>query len=684
MLELLQQLTAWAGDHPHLAGIIVASIAFGEALAFVGLFIPGATLMIGAGALIGVGALGFWSTLAWAVAGAVAGDGVSYWIGHRYKDSLRAIRLLRERPRVLGQGEKFIAQHGGKSVFLARFVGPIRPVVPVVAGMLGMAPGRFYFYNLLSALAWAPAHLLPGMAFGASLALAGQVAARLALLLGVLAVSAWVMLWLARAVYRLLQPHAAHWAASAMRWTRRHRAFAWLVGDVLDPQRPVPRGLLAWLAVLIAAGWLFARILEGVVASDPLVYAGQSLQHAVEQLRTPLGDRILVAITELGDFSVTLPVILAVLALLLWRGARRDAAYWLAAVSFGALSLIAVKAGMQFPRVAGPGGTQSYLFPGGTTSITVVVYGFLAVLVAPALRERWRWLPYALAALLIGAIAFARLYLGAHWLADVVPGVGLGAAWVVVLAIARRRHSALLLRTAGLVPVALAALVAAGTWHIGASLEDDLQRYAVRFVAREMHASTWSLAGWRELPAFRRDVEGERRQPLNIQAAGELAPLRERLLAAGWRAPLALTPRTALYWLLPGASLAELPVPPQLNGGRSEALLLVHSASPGTSAGSQLVLRLWPTSIRLEPQGAPLWVGTVAWQRLRRLPLVSFPRTADHYDEAVALLQASLGSTGTALVQSTIQPRAQECERCGAVLLVTGESSPAARGAATR
>ncbi|MDA8107982.1 MAG: VTT domain-containing protein, partial [Betaproteobacteria bacterium] len=635
MLQFVHQLMAWVGEHPHWAGVIVASIACAEALAFVGLLVPGATLMIGAGALVGVGALGFWSTLAWAVAGAVLGDGVSYWIGHRYKESLRAVRPLRERPQLLGRGEAFFEQHGGKSVFLARFIGPVRPIVPVVAGMLGMSPPRFYLYNLLSALAWAPAHLLPGMAFGASLALAGQVAVRLALLLGALLVFAWLTLWLARALYRTLQRHAAQWATGALLWAQRHRAFSWLIGDVLDPRRPVPRALLAWLAVLVAAGWLFLGVLQDIVAGDPLVYAGQSLHHLLQHLRTPLGDRLLIAVTELGDLSVALPVILVVLAWLLWRGAARDAAYWLAAVSFGALSVAVVKAGI--PHLGGSAAAaQGHAFPSGHTSMSTVIYGFLAVLVAPALREGWRWLPYALASVLIGAIAFSRLYLGAHWLADVAAGLALGTAWVAVLAIARRRHSELPFRIPGLAAVALAAFVGAGLWHVYGNLEDDLQRYAVRSVAREMHASAWPRDGWRELPAFRRDLEGERRQPLNVQWAGDLALLRGRLLSAGWHAPLALTPRAALYWLQPGASLEQLPVPPQLNDGRAEALLLVRRAAPGMDPGTQLVLRLWPTSIRLEPGGTPLWVGTVSWQRLRRLPFLSFPRTDDHYDQAVA------------------------------------------------
>lgn len=666
MLAFVQQLVSWLGAHPHWAGLIVAAIACAEALAFIGMIVPGATLLIGAGALVGLGVMEFWSTLVWAVAGAVIGDGVSYWIGHRYKDRLRAIRLLRERPLLLERGEAFFHRHGGKSVLLARFVGPVRPIVPVVAGMLGMPPSRFYLYNALSALAWAPAHLLPGMAFGMSLALAGQVAARLALLLGALVLFAWTTVWLARVLYRTMQPRASRWATRAMLWAQRHRGFAWLLGDVLDPERPLPRGLVLWLLVLISGGWLFLGVLEDVISADPLVYADQSLHQVLQHLRTPIGDRVMIAITELGDPTVAFALIAAVLGWLLWRRAWRDAGYWLAAVGFGELVVAAIKAGLQVPRPDGFAAVAtSYSFPSGHASMSTVIYGFLAVLVAPALRTGWRWVPYALAALLVGAIAFSRLYLGAHWLADVLAGVGLGSAWVAVLAIARQRHELASAPIPGLAAAAGLVFVAVASWHITTGPERDLQRYAVRHSAREI-----SAASWRDLPQFRLDLEGEREQPLNVQFAGDLPLLRQRLLSAGWRAPLALTPQSALRWLSPKPSIDQLPVLPQLNGGRYEALLLVRDAPAGADPAQQLVLRIWPTSVRLQPNSTPVWTGTVARHRIRRLPLLSFPVLDDHYNQAAAALAQSLGGVQTQEVQSETQAREPECHQCGTMLLL--------------
>lgn len=646
-------LVHWAGLHPQLAGLLVALIACAESLAFVGLIVPGALMMIGAGTLIGVGALGFWSTFLWAAGGAVVGDGLSFWLGHRYSDRLGRLRWVCAHPEMLTRGRVFLTRHGGKSIFLARFVGPVRPVLPVVAGMLGMSPFRFYLNDVLSALAWAPAYLIPGIVFGASLALAGEVAGRLALGLSLLLVAVWLSIWVVRWGYRRFQPQAGAWAACALHWGRRHPRLAWLVGDLVDPARPASWPLLLWLALLIGGTWLFFGVLEDVIHVDPLVYAGQGFYHLLQQLRTPLGDRIVTTITELGDAAVIIPLILAVSVWLAWQRAWRDLLYWLAAVGFGALAVVTIKAALHLPRpVALYSGMDAYSFPSGHATMSTVIYGFLAVLSAPSVAARWRWFPYTLATLLVGGIAFSRLYLGAHWLADVVAGVALGGAWVALLAIARARRPAISGSNIPWLPqLALVVFAVAAGWHVQHRLDADLERYAVHQPVQQVEAEQWWESGWRALPAYRLDLEGERKQPLNFQWAGGLDVLQRVLAAASWHRPLALTPRSALRWLLPGPALEQLPVVPQLHDGRYEALVLVGGGTHRNGSGRQLILRLWPTATILRAPTVHLWVGTVAWLRVERLPLLSFPRDAAGYDDALARLRPALRNMREKMVQ---------------------------------
>ena len=171
-------MLAWISEHSAWAGFIVFSIALSESLAIVGLIMPGAMLMFGAGALIGANVLPLWPIMGMAALGAMVGDGLSYWLGRHYKVHLRSIWPFRAYPGLVNRGVDFFQRHGGKSVALGRFVGPLRPIIPAVAGMLEMSIPRYVSINVLASLAWAPAYLLPGVVFGTSLQLASGVAGR--------------------------------------------------------------------------------------------------------------------------------------------------------------------------------------------------------------------------------------------------------------------------------------------------------------------------------------------------------------------------------------------------------------------------------------------------------------------------------------------------------------------------
>ena len=152
---MLQEIIQWIQLHPSTAGIAVFALSMAESLVVVGLLVPGTAMMFAVGALVGTGVLGLWSTLAWAAAGAIMGDSLGYWLGVRYQESLHGRWPFNRHPHWLEQGEAFFHRHGGKSIFIGRFVGPMRPMIPLVAGMLGMRPAVFYPANILSGLAWA-------------------------------------------------------------------------------------------------------------------------------------------------------------------------------------------------------------------------------------------------------------------------------------------------------------------------------------------------------------------------------------------------------------------------------------------------------------------------------------------------------------------------------------------------
>ena len=639
MTQFIEQLLQWVAAHPHLAGAFTFLLAFAESLAGVGLLVPGAFIMFGMGALIAVGSLQFLPIYAWSVSGAILGDGLSYWLGHHFHQQIRALWPFRNHPEWLERGEAFFQRHGGKSVLLGRFIGPIRPVIPVVAGMLDMPPGRFYTVNILSAFAWAPLYLLPGMAFGASLTLAGEVAARLALLIVLLLAAVWLLGWSIRAIYRRFQPHALQWIHAAMQWASRHRYLGWLVAGLVDPDQPASRSLAAWVVLLAGGSWLFLTLLLTVAGENGLRGLDIGINQFLQNLRNPLFDHVMVVFSALGDAQVTVPVLLTALAWLWWRGCRQEMWYWLAAAVFGKLAVVVLKGSLGVARPSALySGWEIFSFPSGHATMSVIIYGYLAVSSARELSPRWRWLPYALGGILIAGIAFSRLYLGAHWTSDVLAGLAMGLSWVALSRIALRRHRRQPGAARGLTLVCLLILTGVGTWHVSHSLQADLQRYAVREEIQTLDLQAWWDGEWRRIPAFRQDMEGSPEQPFNLQWAAPLEEISGYLQARGWQLPPPLAWHSLLHWLQPEPRLAELPLLPHLHRGRFESLQMVYLAE----GRAPLSIQLWDSGYRLQPGKVPLWVGAVSELELRSLPLVRYPRSRPDYDAPLRRLSPLL------------------------------------------
>ena len=166
MDDLVQPTLAFIAAHAHWAAAIMFITAFGESFAFLSLLFPGTTSLIAAGTLMAKGTLPYTPVLIGAVVGATLGDSVSYWIGRRFGSGIARVWPFTRNPELLPSGIKFFAKHGGKSVFIGRFFGPIRAVIPLAAGVMEMPRGWFWFANIASALVWAPMLLFIGDAIG--------------------------------------------------------------------------------------------------------------------------------------------------------------------------------------------------------------------------------------------------------------------------------------------------------------------------------------------------------------------------------------------------------------------------------------------------------------------------------------------------------------------------------------
>lgn len=624
MAELFQDLLAWVSANPGWANLSVFLVALVESLAIVGLIVPGVVMMVGAGALIATGALDFWPVCLWAVAGAVAGDGLSYWLGRHYQERLKTVWPFTRYPESLDTGVRFFEKYGGKSVAFGRFVGPVRAVIPLVAGMMGMPTSRFLVANILSAIVWAPVYLLPGIVFGASLELAAEAAFHLVVLLLALVAAIWGSAWGIQQLFLLFSPRAKGWVEGLLRWGRVHPRMGEIARALADPDHPDAGTLAALAVVLLLATILFALIAGFAVTGAPDLSLNQTVLDFALSLHTPTANHLMAAFSRLGDLAVLLPLILVVYGWLRWRGEKRHANYWLAAGTFAILAAPLIKVLLQVPRPdIGLNGLTPWAFPSSHTLRATVVYGFLAVSLAGSMTQAWRWLPYVWAAMLVVAVSVSRLYFGVHWLTDVIGGLSLGLAWVAALGLTYRRHVALETSWHGMGTIALGTLMIAFAWQSATSHGDDLILYSPERQIVSVTDSQWRSDLWRALPHNRDDLRQENSHPLNLQYAGNLDELQTALAPAGWEPGTSLDWGTAMLLLSPSLPLRNLPIIPHVHDGHYEALTLVKHPSDG----GRLVLRLWATPYRIEGR-TQLWIGNVTAQHKRTLlDLLAIPAT---------------------------------------------------------
>ncbi len=636
MTEIFQQLLQWVQIHPLWSGVIIFLVAMTESLAIVGLIVPGVAIMFGIGALIAAGAIQFWPAFAWAVAGAIAGDISSFLLGFHYRDRITGVWPFTRYQESLAQGQAFFAKYGGKSVAFGRFFGPVRAVVPLIAGTMGMRPWRFAIASFLSSLVWAPAYLAPGIVFGASLELASQVAFRLVILILLLAVLIWLVVWLVRFTFRLCQPHASAWIQSILNWSRLHPAFTDIAAALGDPKHPEAKGLAILATILIFAVGLSALVFGAVANGSALAAVDHAVLNTLKSLHTPWADYLMLVCSRLADKAVVTTLIIAVTIFLAWQRHWRSLGYWLAAVGFGLLASTALKHGLQIPRPPNQAyGPNSYSFPSGHTLRAVVLYGFLAVIIARCMMEKWRWLPYTLAGLMITLVALARLYLGVHWLSDVLGSITLGMCWVAILGIAYYRHTRAEAHWLGLSLISIMIIVSATSVQTWRRHSLDLDKYMPPPAITWKSFGLWQNNGWSQFPRERKDTRNKRNHPLNIQYAGDLGQLESKLVAKGWMRAQTLTWGNILKLLSPDLPLEQLPLLPQVHDGRHETLALIKVLSDERS----LVLRLWPAFVQILPGHQPLWLGNISEQNKQDVAgMFVFPDTMDDLLEPFKML----------------------------------------------
>ncbi|CAL4319183.1 Inner membrane protein YabI [Buchnera aphidicola (Symydobius americanus)] len=163
MKDWLQYIVTQSISH---ALIIVFLVTFLESLALIGLILPGIVFMTTLGALIGNDQLPIHPAWIIGMIGCLLGDYLSYYVGWKCKNWIKKINLINKNILLFNKIKQTLYQYGMFTIFFGKFIGPMRPLVPMIAGMIKLPIKKFILPSLIGSFFWPLIYFLPGIITG--------------------------------------------------------------------------------------------------------------------------------------------------------------------------------------------------------------------------------------------------------------------------------------------------------------------------------------------------------------------------------------------------------------------------------------------------------------------------------------------------------------------------------------
>ncbi len=612
MSDTLSPILQWINTHPELSGLATFGISAAESIAIIGTIIPGTVMMTAIGALAGLGVIPLWQTLFCAILGAIAGDGISYWIGRKFNNRLPHVWPFRTHPNLLLNGEEFFRKHGWMSVFIGRFVGPVRALVPLVAGMLSMSPLSFTIANILSALAWAPAYMLPGILLGAaSLELPPDVAIHVIMMLLAIVIGIMLCIWLIHTLVNLIGNQINNMLTRIWERMCRSNYFNFITRSLrhYNPKKTHGQLILAFYFIAISCVLLYLSLYVHWRGSSNIL-VNNIFFHLFRSLRTPLWDNIMLAVTFLGEKQVLFPLVVTLFGWFAYTKRWHTAWHVLALGIFTIGGIQILKFIAHSPRPWGIlQNSQSFSFPSGHATLATAFYLGITFLLIKSLNIKHRRLIYYPLGLLILFISFSRLYLGMHWFTDILGGWLLGIALLMLIGLSYNRHAEKELSPTGMIVTILLTLAISYSVFAYRNFDRLLQNskqldWPIYTITE---AAWWNQQG-AHLPLYRISRFGLTSQILNLQWLADLSDIKNILLQNGWQIPPDTDIVSILHRISDVNSSEHVPLLSPLYLDKNPLLVMVKHSNGDKKL---IVLRFWNSNIIIKNSKQPLWVGSV-------------------------------------------------------------------------
>jgi len=410
-----------------------------------------------------------------------------------------------------------------------------------------------------------------------------------------------------------------------IRWSRRHPLLGRLVGPVLDPSRGEVLSVSMMGILLVIIIWGLVMLLFLSPFADQPKAVDQAVQNLALALRNHLTDPLMVSISQLSRWPVSVFSAFALFLWLLGAGRLNAAVHWLIAIGGGGLLHVLLSWSLRnTPQVFEMAG-RTLQSPSAAMSLPTVALTFFAVMEAGELARKHRHWPYLVSALILILLGLSRLYLGLEWLSGALMGLVAGLAWTAIVGIAYRQRAVRRFSGAAASLIFYGSFLALFSWQVSEHMSKDLSALTAPAVAVKINESDWWASGWRDLPMERTQLSSVASRSFNAQIAADPERVSKLLERSGWTKAPEADWRWIIQALNPEPDQANLPLLGRAYQGRSEELLLSRDLEP---EGRLLTIRLWDSGVRLEPGGQVLYLAQLSEEVLvQRLGLFSYWRS---------------------------------------------------------
>jgi membrane protein DedA with SNARE-associated domain/membrane-associated phospholipid phosphatase len=610
----VQTLLHYFSQHQRLGLCFAFLMAFLEALPIIGTIIPGSVFMTMIGILIGTDILPGYLTFSIVCIGAYVGDLIGFGLGKKFHRRIPTLWPFNKHLKWLDKGEQFVAKHGGKSIIIGRFFGPIRSTVPMMAGILKMRWIVFLFAAIPAAAFWAALYMGPGILLGN---LANELPANLVgevIAYGLAAIIlTWFVFWIFEHFFSKLN-QLYHYLTNSL-WSalsnKKHKAkilkFCTNQDNLSDHQSLAL--LIMSLILIIVFLSLFSYIILHQQHSINL-----GIFYFLQSIHTAGLTTLEILTTNLGFYKLILISSALIFLILCLQRQWRAALCLFLAVMFGMISIILCKTIYHSPR---PTGfvlvKKSSSFPSGHMTMATILYSILAYYTAIIFDKKGQKLIYYIAGLLLVCIGASRLYLGAHWLTDIIGATLLGFCIVFasLIIFRQRRCSQLSMNKTGWLVTVLACILI--PWGIYSYKHTEQQRNNSQKIneTRTISLTDWLKKPTHYLPVYRKSRFGNSIQPLNVQWLGELNNISQQLQTSGFkRIPVAINLKQSIK-NIKETKRYQLPTPPWLFQEQAPILLMEKKINKNLF----LEIRLWPTNLRINNSNLSLYIGAINYHK---------------------------------------------------------------------